>query len=231
MQNEKPIIELSNICKAYPTGDPAVLEGLNLAVAPGRSIAITGPSGCGKSTLLNIIGALDRADSGQVMLDGRDLSSCNDDALAAIRNRCVGFVFQSHHLLPQCTVLENVLLPTLAQSARPDAAAIERAKCLLEYMGLAKLMNRRPGQLSGGQQQRTAVARAMIMQPKVLLADEPTGSLDHKSGEELADLLAALSAQEGLTVVAVTHWEGLARRMSHVYQLRDGKLHSGGSQP
>jgi predicted ABC-type transport system involved in lysophospholipase L1 biosynthesis ATPase subunit len=175
--------------------------------------------------LLNIIGTLDRPDSGHVLLDGKDLSRLDDIQLAAVRNREIGFIFQSHHLLPQCTVLENVLVPTLANN---DAAlrngALERATGLLDKVGLGARLTHRPGQLSGGERQRVAVVRALINQPKLLLADEPTGSLDRASAENLADLLVRLNREEGVTLIVVTHAPDLAKRMSRVLELRDGEL-------
>jgi len=202
-----------------------VLRDVTLEIQRGESVAIVGPSGSGKSTLLNIIGTLDRPDSGHVLLDGKDLSRLDDIQLAAVRNREIGFIFQSHHLLPQCTVLENVLVPTLANK---DAAlrngAVERAKGLLDKVGLGARLTHRPGQLSGGERQRVAVVRALINQPKLLLADEPTGSLDRASAENLADLLVRLNREEGVTLIVVTHAPDLAKRMSRVLELRDGEL-------
>jgi len=175
--------------------------------------------------LLNIMGTLDRPDSGQVLLDGRELNQLDDIQLAAVRNREIGFIFQSHHLLPQCTVLENVLVPTLASKdavLRKEAA--EGAKQLLEKVGLGARLTHRPGQLSGGERQRVAVVRALINQPKLLLADEPTGALDRASAQNLADLLVQLNREDGVTLIVVTHALDLAKRMSRVLELRDGKL-------
>jgi lipoprotein-releasing system ATP-binding protein len=202
-----------------------VLRDVTLEIRRGESVAIVGPSGSGKSTLLNIIGTLDRPDSGQVLLDGKDLSRLDDIQLAVVRNREIGFIFQSHHLLPQCTVLENVLVPTLANK---DAAlrngAVERAKGLLDKVGLGARLTHRPGQLSGGERQRVAVVRALINQPKLLLADEPTGALDRASAENLADLLVRLNREEGVTLIVVTHAPDLAKRMARILELRDGHL-------
>ncbi|MBN2131263.1 MAG: ABC transporter ATP-binding protein, partial [Sedimentisphaerales bacterium] len=177
------MIELVDVAKVYGApggpGGVSVLKGISLRIEKGRSIVIVGPSGCGKSTLLNIIGGLDHATGGQVLFDGRNLAELSDAELAQIRNREIGFVFQLHHLLPQCTVLENVLVPTLAGG--DGASGLEmrrRAEMLLERVGLKDRMSHRPGELSGGQRQRVAVARALINEPKLLLADEPTGSLD-----------------------------------------------------
>src|SRR6266540_1623277 len=224
-----PLLKLIDVCKRYesPTGTEAVpvLRDISLEIGRGESAAIVGPSGSGKSTLLNIIGTLDRPSSGQVLLDGKELSLLDDIQLAAVRNREIGFIFQAHHLLPQCTVLENVLVPTLANK---DAAlrdgAVERAKRLLEKVGLGARFTHRPGQISGGERQRVAVVRALINQPKLLLADEPTGALDRASAQGLADLLVALNKEEGVTLIVVTHALDLARRMGRVLELRDGQL-------
>jgi len=212
-----------------------VLSDLSLRVEQGESLAITGPSGSGKSTLLNIAGTLDRPTSGSVSLNGRDVTALPNDELAGIRSREIGFVFQLHHLLPQCTVLENVLLPTLPSSAHavPEEAN-RRALQLLERVGLEARTDYHPGQLSGGERQRVAVVRALINNPLILLADEPTGSLDRKSAEDLAELLVTLNREEGLTLVVVTHSEVLASHMSRTRELIDGELsakHEPGSSP
>src|SRR5216117_2734403 len=224
-----PLLKLSEMCKRHesPTGIETVpvLRDITLEIQRGESVAIVGPSGSGKSTLLNIMGTLDRPSSGQVLLDGRELNELDDIQLAAVRNREIGFIFQSHHLLPQCTVLENVLVPTLANK---DAAlrngAVERAKRLLEKVGLGARLTHRPGQLSGGERQRVAVVRALIHQPKLLLADEPTGALDRASAQNLADLLGQVNREEGVTLVVVTHALDLAKRMERVLELSDGQL-------
>ena len=223
------LLELTDVTKRFDApGDdeaPLVLRSVSLEVAAGESVAVVGPSGSGKSTLLNLIGALDRPTSGRVALEGRDLSTLDDNALAAIRNREIGFVFQLHHLLPQCTVLENVLVPTLVTGdAASRAEAEDTARRLLDRVGLADRLDYRPGQLSGGERQRTAVVRALINQPKLLLADEPTGSLDRASSHTLADLLVELNREEAVALIVVTHSLELARRMSRVLELRDGTL-------
>jgi ABC-type lipoprotein export system ATPase subunit len=175
--------------------------------------------------LLNIIGTLDRPTSGQVILDGRDLSQLDDVTLAAVRNRDIGFIFQAHYLLPQCTMLENVLVPTLAcADAAQKAGAEKRARRLLDRVGLSGRLAHRPGQLSGGERQRVAVVRALINEPKLLLADEPTGALDHATALGLGQLLVELNREEGVTLVMVTHALGLAMRMNRVLELRDGVL-------
>lgn len=228
------LLELINIAKYYnlPDGaDPAcVLKDVTLQVAAGESVAITGPSGSGKSTLLNIIGALDRPTSGRVLLEGRDLALTNENELATIRNREIGFIFQLHHLLPQYTVLENVLVPTLVDRNRArDAEATARR--LLERVGLEARLSYRPGRLSGGERQRVAVVRALINSPKLLLADEPTGSLDRAAADNLAQLLAELNREEGVTLILVTHSPNLAAHMDRVLELRDGVLMPGKGQP
>jgi ABC-type lipoprotein export system ATPase subunit len=201
-----------------------VLRDANLELSRGESLAVTGPSGSGKSTVLHIIGTLDRPTSGQVLLDGRDLSGLNDLELAAVRNRQIGFVFQSHFLLPQCTVFENVLVPTLAGHRASPNEFVDRAKQLLERVGLGKRLSHRPGQLSGGERQRVAVVRALINRPKLLLADEPTGALDRHSARELADLLVELNREQDVTLIVVTHALELAQRMGRMLQLADGRL-------
>ncbi|MEI6350995.1 MAG: ABC transporter ATP-binding protein [Verrucomicrobiota bacterium] len=224
-----PLLELRSVCKTYdaPGGSLEILHGIDLSLARGESLAILGPSGCGKSTFLNIIGTLDRPTSGQVLLDGKDLALLDDRELARTRNRQIGFIFQLHHLLPQCTVLENVLIPTLATpNSRPGAEISDRALHLLERVGLADRRFHRPGQLSGGERQRTAVVRALINRPLLLLADEPTGSLDHASAESLSELLAGLNREENLTLIVVTHSRELASRMSRVCEIRDARLES-----
>jgi lipoprotein-releasing system ATP-binding protein len=223
------LLQLQNVSKRFDSPESGehleILRGVNLEVARGESLAIVGPSGSGKSTLLNIIGTLDRPSSGTVVLSGRNLSSLSDDELAAVRNEKVGFVFQSHYLLPQCSVLENVLVPTVPQKGRRnDKQVVERAKQLLARVGLAERTNHRPGQLSGGERQRVAVVRALINGPELLLADEPTGALDATSAAELARLLLELNRQDGVALVVVTHALDLARQMQRVYELRRGEL-------
>ena len=223
-----PLLELIEVDKDYAAAEAEpvrVLREINLQLSAGESMAIVGPSGCGKSTLLNLMGTLDRPTQGRVMLEGVDLSGFGEERLAAVRNRRMGFVFQAHHLLPQCTVLENVLIPTLVGRERSVRdAAPERARRLLEKVGLAHRAGHRPGQLSGGERQRASVVRALINQPSFLLADEPTGALDRASAEELGDLLVRLNREEGLALVVVTHALDLARRTQRVFELRDGQL-------
>ena len=202
-----------------------MLSGISLSIGRGESVGIIGPSGSGKSTLLNIMGTLDQPTSGQVLLDGRDISHLDEDELARIRNEQIGFVFQAHHLLPQCTVLENVLVPVPAQAnTQTRREAVPRGRALLERVGLGQRLDHRPGELSGGERQRVAVVRALINQPKLLLADEPTGALDRHSAQELGQLLIDLNREQGVTLVVVTHALDLANRMQRVLELKDGKL-------
>lgn len=227
MATATPLLEVQDVTKRYAgqTAEPPVLSNVSLTLDRGESLAVVGPSGCGKTTLLNIIGTLDRPTAGAVRLEGRDLTALDEGALAEVRNRQIGFVFQMHHLLPQCTVFENVLVPTLA--ARNEVlrdGAPERARRLLERVGLSARLHHRPGQLSGGERQRVAVVRALINEPQLLLADEPTGALDRASAENLAQLLAELNRELHLTLVVVTHSPDLARRMQRVVELRDGAL-------
>lgn len=232
MMSDTTILKLINVAKSYafPGGEEAhyVLKDVTLQVMGGESLAIVGPSGSGKSTLLNIIGTLDRPTDGRVLLENRDLSQFNDKEVAKIRNRDIGFVFQLHHLLPQCTVLENVLVPTLVnvkRAARKEIAV--RAQRLLERVGLADRLSHRPGQLSGGERQRVAVVRALINHPKLLLADEPTGSLDRAAADNLTRLLIELNREENATLIVVTHSLDLAARMARLLELRDGLLVEG----
>lgn len=223
------MLRLAGVTKRYPgpagAENPAVLRGLNLEVQAGQSVAVVGPSGCGKTTLLNCIGTLDRPDEGQILLDGRELTRLKPAELAEIRNREIGFVFQLHHLLPQLTVWENVLLPTLAcrNEVLRDGAA-ERARRLLKRVGLEHRLDYRPARLSGGERQRAAVVRALINEPRLLLADEPTGALDRASAGELTRLLVELNREMGVTLIVVTHSMDLASQMGRVLELRDGVL-------
>jgi len=223
------MLELIDITKGYGNPDMPgyvpVLKSLSLKLAAGKPMAVLGPSGCGKSTLLNIIGALDKPSHGQVRFMEQNLTALEEKELSFIRNQEIGFIFQMHHLLPHCTVLENVLIPTLAY---PDPGRVEslkkRATELIEKMGISECSNRRPGELSGGQRQRAAVARALINSPKLLLADEPTGSLDHKTAKSVMDLLNTLNRTENIALIVVTHALDLARQFEDVRTLRDGLL-------
>ena len=225
--SESSLLALQNVEKDFQATDEggrlSVLRGVNVSVKPGETVAIVGPSGSGKSTLLNLVGALDTPSSGSLVLDGEDLSKLDDLQLADIRNRKIGFIFQSHHLLPQCTVLENVLVPTIARGQANDDDK-HRARKLLERVGLVDRLNHRPGQLSGGERQRVAVVRALINQPQLLLADEPTGALDRGSAENLTKLLLELNEEEKVTLIVVTHSLDLAKQMGRVLELLNGKL-------
>lgn len=234
-----PLLRLTKITKQYESPDSAapikVIDGVSLEVAAAESVAVTGPSGSGKSTLLQIIGTLDRPTSGEVNLAGRDLNRLGDDELAIVRNQHIGFVFQFHYLLPQCTVLENVLVPTLvtkpAASSAGSELVTERARRLLDRVGLGHRLSHRPGQLSGGERQRVAVVRALINRPQLLLADEPTGSLDHASAQQLAQLLTELNREEQAALIVVTHSVDLAQRMAKLFELKDGRLVLQGPHP
>ncbi|HTD66639.1 MAG TPA: ABC transporter ATP-binding protein [Candidatus Limnocylindria bacterium] len=224
-----PLLKLEHVSKNYRAAEGSapveVLRDVSLEVGAGESLAIIGPSGSGKSTLLNIIGTLDHADSGKVWLGDKDLGAQDERALAAIRNHEIGFIFQAHHLLPHCTVWENVLVPTLAEkSSRSANGAEQRAERLLKRVGLDHRSHHRPGQLSGGERQRVAVVRALINQPKLLLADEPTGALDRVSAEELAKLLGELNREENVTLIVVTHALDLARQMQRLFVIQNGQL-------
>ena len=226
------MLELVNVCKDYESPGQSekvsVLKGISLDVKAGECIAVVGPSGSGKSTLLNIMGALDRPSAGKVVLDGKNLADLNDQQLAEVRNKKIGFVFQLHHLLNQCTVLENVLIPTLATKSETSAKEIEeRAVHLLESVGLQDHLSYRPGQLSGGQRQRVAVVRALINKPALLLADEPTGSLDRAATDNVIDTLVGLNLEERVTLIVVTHSMLLAECMGRMFELTDGVLEIG----
>jgi len=222
------LIALSDVSKSYrePGGASLpVLRGVSLEIAAGEAVAIVGPSGCGKSTLLNVIGTLDTPDSGRYVLDGEEVSQCSAERLAALRGEKIGFIFQLHHLMPQCTALENVLLPTLALAARPDAARVRaRAAELLESVGLGGRLNGKPAELSGGERQRVAVVRALINEPRLILADEPTGALDEHNAESLTGLLLDLCRRSGATLVMVTHHPAQAARMDRTLRLHEGRL-------
>jgi len=215
------LLKLEKISRQYDEATPVLMD-VNLEVRAGESVAIVGESGCGKSTLLNIIGTLDRPDAGAIEFDGIDLLAMNEKATAEFRNRRIGFVFQLHHLLPQCTVLENVLVPALVNKAASDAK--DRALRLLERVGLSDRLTHRPGQLSGGERQRVAVVRALINQPDLLLADEPTGALNRAAADELVQLLQELNREENLALIMVTHSERQAAGLDRVLELRNGQF-------
>jgi lipoprotein-releasing system ATP-binding protein len=215
---------VSNVAKSYPTRDEplVVLRDISVELSIGENVAILGPSGSGKSTLLHIIGTLDTPTSGEVTLRDQDPFQLNEPQLAKFRNENIGFIFQDHHLLPQLSVLENVLIPTIASGASSDATA--RAKDLIDRVGLSPRMDHRPAELSGGERQRVAVARALVQNPLVLLADEPTGSLDRTNANAIARLLLDLQQQEKTLLIVVTHNIDLANLMSRRLELDDGRL-------
>ena len=219
------LLEVIDLQKSYGSGAARVevLKGLSFTVQAGESIALVGASGAGKSTLLHLLGTLDRPSGGEVRYRGENLFRLGDQQLAAFRNRTIGFVFQFHHLLAEFTALENVLMPALISGRKREEAA-PAARQLLVDVGLAHRLTHKPGELSGGEQQRVAVARALIMEPELLLADEPTGNLDMKTSEGVHDLFADLRRSRGITVIVVTHNEQLAARMGRAIRLMDGKL-------
>ena len=220
------LIAATGIVKGYQTaaGYVSVLRELDLAIAAGEMVAITGASGVGKSTLLHVLGTLDRPESGSVRVGGEDVLSLGERRLREFRNRTLGFVFQFHHLLPEFTALENVMMPLLI-AREAEAEARRRAEALLEELGLSQRADHRPGMHSGGEQQRVAVARAMVHSPRALLADEPTGNLDQETGARLHDLLRRFCGDRGVSVVVVTHNERLAAACDRALRLEDGRLH------
>ncbi len=224
-----PDLLVDNITKQYPTrAEPlVVLRGVSLALSAGENMAIVGPSGCGKSTLLHILGTLDDPTSGTVRLNDVNPFDLTEPELAALRNRQIGFIFQDHHLLPQCSVLENVLLPTIAAGRTPPES-LDRARTLLSRVGLEQRLEHRPAELSGGERQRAAVARALINRPALLLADEPTGNLDHTTAATVARLLLELQTQEKTMLIVVTHSLEVAGMMQRQRVLDDGCLIDGG---
>ena len=225
----EPVAILEGVSRAYQSGPDApvqqVLRDIDLVLQPGESVAITGPSGCGKSTLLNLLGTLDQPSSGRIRLFGEDPGTMDEAALSRLRARRIGFIFQAHHLLPHLSALENVLLPVLSGHDAPDMSeARARADFLLRRVGLADHAAKRPAQLSGGERQRVAVVRALIRRPGLILADEPTGALDAASATALVDLLLELHAEDGATLVMVTHDPAAAARMGRHLRLADGRL-------
>ena len=218
------LLELRDVSRTYesPAGPLPVLRGVSLTVDEGETLAVLGPSGSGKSTLLNLMGALDVPTSGQVRFEDFDVAEHDEDARAELRNTAIGFVFQAHHLLPQLTVWENVLVPALVRGVTDEIE--DRARQLLARVGLERRLEHTPGALSGGERQRVAVARALVNSPKLVLADEPTGSLDRATAEELGNLLVELNREERAALVVVTHSEALAGRMGRTLLLHDGAL-------
>ena len=221
------LIALSGVKKSYNVGRPTeaeVLHGLDLQIASGEFIALMGPSGSGKSTLLNILGLLEHATAGQYLLQGRAVQDLNDAELTLLRRSTLGFVFQFHHLLPAFSALENVTLPALMGEGRVSRVQLERARSLLEAVGLAKAMDKRPGELSGGMQQRVAIARALVLEPPLVLADEPTGNLDTASSAEVFALLRRIHEERGTSFIVVTHDPRLAARCDRLVELVDGRI-------
>jgi lipoprotein-releasing system ATP-binding protein len=224
--NDSAALVATSLCKTFVEAgrNLTILDGVALAVARGERVAIVGASGSGKTTLLQLLGGLDEPTSGEVWVAGECMSLLNNTARGVLRNRALGFVYQFHHLLPEFTALENVAMPLLVRGMSAAEAA-ERAEHLLARVGLAERLTHRPAKLSGGERQRTAVARALVTEPAVVLADEPTGNLDRPTGAKVFDLMLELNASLGTSLVVVTHDPELARRMDHVQELRDGRLH------
>ena len=226
-----PLIQTRNLKKSFIFGASGkvieVLKGIDLTIRAGEMLAIEGASGAGKSTLLHILGTLDRPTEGQVFFEGQDLFTRSNAELAQLRNRQVGFVFQFHHLLPEFSALENTMMPGLIQGMSPKTAGNEGEKILVQ-LGLGDRLHHKPGQLSGGEQQRVAVARALVLKPKVILADEPTGNLDTQTGEEVHNLLGRINREQGITLVMVTHNPMLASRLTRRVRLADGWLREEG---
>lgn len=232
--SREPIISARDLRKSFATaaGELQVLKGIRLDIEQGEIVGIVGASGAGKSTLLHVLGALERPSSGRVLYGETDIFSISRNALASFRNRTIGFVFQFHHLLPEFSAVENIMMPGLIgiSESRGGSRRLQheqvrgRAEQLLKEFGLSERMRHRPGELSGGEQQRVAVARALILNPKVVLADEPTGNLDTQTGEELFDILIRLNREKGVTFVIVTHNESLSGRCHRIIRMEDGRV-------
>ncbi|MDT8999616.1 ABC transporter ATP-binding protein [Paucibacter sp. APW11] len=227
MTEREAVVRLQQVRKSFNVGEPTeveILHGIDLALAPGEFCAVMGPSGSGKSTLLNIVGLLDRPSSGQLSIAGEETTQLDDQALTRLRGRSIGFVFQYHHLLGAFSALENVMLPMLGLNGFPNAAMRERAESLIDSVGLTRWRDAPAGRLSGGQQQRVAVARALAMQPALLLADEPTGNLDTKSADAVFELLRQVNREHGTAVLFVTHNPALALRCDKTIEVVDGQV-------
>lgn len=222
-----PLLLLQDVRKSYNVGQPTeveILHGVNLQVNPGEFIALVGPSGSGKSTLLNILGLLERMSSGSYRLQGQETSALDDQGLTLLRRQAMGFVFQFHHLLPAFTALENVTLPALMTNGHVTAQDNARASALLEAVGLAHALHKKPSELSGGMQQRVAIARALVHQPPLVLADEPTGNLDTQSSQEVFELLRQIHQTQGTAFLIVTHDPRLAQQCDRLVEIVDGKI-------
>jgi len=220
-----PLVQVDNLQRSFKMGNQTVhvLNGITMTIQRGEIVAIIGASGAGKSTLLHILGTLDRPTKGQVLFEGQNMFKASETALASFRNRRIGFVFQFHHLLPEFTALENAYLPALIQRI-PEQTAIKTATALLSEVGLAHRLHHKPGELSGGEQQRVAVARALIRQPDLVLADEPTGNLDTQTGDELFELLRKLNETHGTAFIIVTHNEKLSHQTDRLIHMQDGQI-------
>jgi putative ABC transport system ATP-binding protein len=225
MSKDLPAIEVVDLGKVYAMGSVRVpaLRGVTFTVERGRFVSIVGPSGCGKSTLLNMIGALDRPTRGKVVVDGVDITKLNDRGLARFRNSKVGFIFQTYNLINRTTVLKNVELPAIVKGIPSKVRRLKALK-LLRLVGLEEKADRKPTEMSGGEQQRVAIARALINDPAIVLADEPTGNLDSKTGEEIISLLGRINRENGATIIMVTHNLELANRTNRIIRLRDGLI-------
>ena len=223
----EPLLEVLDLFKSYGSGESRVdvLKGISIRLDKRETVALLGASGAGKSTLMHILGALDRPTSGRVSYDGEDIFTKSESQLASFRNRSIGFVFQFHHLLPEFSALENVMMPALINGTKRDEAS-DSARSILSEVGLGHRVTHKPGELSGGEQQRVAVARALVMKPQLLLADEPTGNLDMKTSESIHELFEELHRSRGLSIMVVTHNERLASRTMRQIRLQDGRVQS-----
>jgi len=224
-ERRAPAVETIDLRKTYPGVVPVkVLHGIDMRVTAGEFVAVLGQSGSGKSTLLNCLGALDRPTSGRVMIAGEDLARLDDDELADLRNSQVGFIFQSHYLQDEFTCLENALMPVAIRKGEPDDGDVERVSDLLRRVGLGHRLRNLPGQLSGGEQQRTAIVRALANQPRLVLADEPTGNLDSRSGEKVFQVMREINEETGVAFIMVTHDDRLAAQADRILRIEDGLL-------